>query len=180
VIVILLKAIVNKVGILSLRQRIIVMLQRIQTVYLLLASGCAFSVFFFDIAQFTDGAERLNSLDLYRLRMASNEVQRVSHSLFPMIALSLTVALQLVAIFSYRKRKQQMKLVRFSYLTLALSVAAVWFFVDRNYWILALSEPDLTYRAGFFMPFCSFAFAWLANRSIRNDEALVRSLDRIR
>lgn len=73
-----------------------------------------------------------------------------------------------------------MQLVRFSYIALLLGVGSIWYFTDQNYWSLQLSEPDLSYRTGFYLPFVSFAFAWLANRAIRNDEELVKSLDRLR
>lgn len=156
------------------------MLQRIQTVYLLLAAAAVFSVFLFDIAHFTDAAGSKNMLGLYQLKLANGEIKSVKASLLPILVLSVAGALQLFSIFAYRKRRRQMQLVRFSYLTLLLGVGAIWYFTDQNYWTLELAEPDLSYRAGFYLPFVSFAFAWLANRAIRNDEELVKSLDRIR
>ena len=126
------------------------MIQRIQSVYLLLAALAVFSVFLVDIAQFTDAAGNPNHLGLYRLNLASGEIKSVSSSLLPISLLSIA------------------------------GVGAIWYFTDQNYWSLQLAEPDLAYRAGFYLPFVSFAFAWLANRAIRNDEELVKSLDRLR
>lgn len=156
------------------------MIQRIQTVYLLLAALSVFAVFFLNIAHFSDAAGSSNLLGLYQLKKANGELGSVLASLPAIALLSLAGAVQLFSIFIYRKRKQQMQFVRFSYLFLVAAVVAIWYFVDQNYWSLNLSEPDLKYRAGFYFPFVSFAFAWLANRSIRNDEELVRSLDRLR
>lgn len=156
------------------------MIQRIQTVYLLLAAVSLFSVFLFDIAHFTDAAGARNELSLYSLQLAGGEYSQVQYSLIPIAVLSVTGALYLLGIFSYRRRKRQMQLVRFSYLTLAVSIVAMWWFTDRNYWVLELPDPDLSYRTGFYLPFVAFAFSWLANRAIRSDEALIRSLDRIR
>ncbi len=156
------------------------MIQRIQSVYLLLAAMAVFSVFLVDVARFTDAAGNANSLGLYRLKLASGEIKSVSASLLPILLLSLAGALQLFSIFAYRNRRRQMQLVRFSYIALLTGVAAIWYFTDQNYWSLQLAEPDLSYRAGFYLPFVSFAFAWLANRAIRNDEELVKSLDRLR
>lgn len=156
------------------------MIQRIQTVYLLLAAVALFSTFLVDIAQFTDAAGLENDLALYRLSRSDGEILMVQSGIWPILSLSVTGALYLVAIFAYRNRKRQMAFVRFSYVTVLLSLVAIWFFVDQNYWVLNLSEPDLSFRVGFYLPFVAFAFSWLANRSIRADEALVKSLDRIR
>jgi uncharacterized membrane protein len=156
------------------------MIQRIQTVYLVLAALSVFAVFVVNIAQFSDAAGGSNLLGLYQLKKSNGELGAVLASLPAIALLSLAGAIQLFSIFVYRKRKQQMQFVRFSYVLLVASIVAIWYFVDQNYWSLNLSEPDLQYRAGFYLPFVSFAFAWLANRSIRNDEELVKSLDRIR
>jgi len=156
------------------------MIQRIQTVYLVLAALSVFAVFFVNIAQFGDAVGGSNLLGLYQLKKSNGELGAVLASLPAIALLSLAGAIQLFSIFVYRKRKQQMQFVRFSYVLLVASIVAIWYFVDQNYWSLNLSEPDLQYRAGFYLPFVSFAFAWLANRSIRNYEELVKSLDRIR
>lgn len=156
------------------------MLQRIQTVYLVLAIVSLLSVVLFDIAHFSDAAGNKNLLGLYNLTTADQELSSVKFSLLPVAAISLSIALLIVAIFSYRKRKRQMQFVRFSYLTIVASVLSIFFFVNENYWSLNLPEPDLSYRTGFYLPFVAFAFCWLANRAIRQDEELVRSLDRLR
>lgn len=156
------------------------MIQRIQSVYLVLAALAVFSVFLVDIAHFTDAAGNDSMLGLYRLKLANGELKSVSASLLPILILSFAGALQLFSIFAYRNRRRQMQLVRFSYIALILGVGSIWYFTDQNYWSLQLAEPDLSYRAGFYLPFVSFAFAWLANRAIRNDEELVKSLDRLR
>lgn len=156
------------------------MLQRIQTVYLLLAVLSLSSIMLFDIAHFSDAAGNKNMLGLYHLTTADTELSSVKFSLLPVVFISLSIALLVVAIFAYRKRKRQMQFVRFTYLTIAASIVSVFFFVNENYWALQLPEPDLSYRTGFYLPFVAFAFCWLANRAIRQDEELVRSLDRLR
>ncbi len=156
------------------------MLQRIQTIYLVLAILSLSAILLFDIAHFSDAAGNTNRLGLYNLTTADTELSSVKMSLIPVIFLSLSNALLIVAIFTYRKRKRQMQFVRFAYLTIAASIVSIFFFVNENYWALNLPEPDLSYRTGFYLPFVAFAFCWLANRAIRHDEELVRSLDRLR
>lgn len=156
------------------------MLQRIQTVYLILAIMSLSSIVLFDIAHFNDAAGNNNMLGLYHLTTADKEISSVKWSLLPVVFIALSIALLVVAIFTYRKRKRQMQFVRFTYLTIVASVVSIFFFVNENYWSLNLPEPDLSYRTGFYLPFVAFAFCWLANRAIRQDEELVRSLDRLR
>ncbi len=156
------------------------MIQRIQTVYLLLAIAAVFSIFLLDVAYFTDASGGENTLGLYRIVRADGEIATVNASLFPIIAISMTGALYFLALFSYRNRKRQMQFVRFSYLTAFLSALAMWYFIDQNYWSLDLPEPDLSHGVAYFLPYVGFAFSWLANRAIRKDEELVKSLDRLR
>ncbi|MFZ4786296.1 MAG: DUF4293 family protein, partial [Flavobacteriales bacterium] len=44
----------------------------------------------------------------------------------------------------------------------------------------AQSEAKFHFGMSFFLPFVALVFNWLAAKNIRKDEALVRSVDRIR
>lgn len=156
------------------------MLQRIQTVYLALAVIALMLVFFVDVAHFTDPSGIESQLNYYSLNKANGETSSPELGLLPVSILSITAALLFVSITRFRNRDLQRKLVRFSYILILLSVIATWYFVDQNYWVLEIQEPDLTYHVGFYLPFVAFAFAFLANRSIKKDEELIKSLDRIR
>lgn len=156
------------------------MLQRIQTIYLLLAVLSIVMVFFVDIAHYTDVTGNHSELSLYRLTKANGDIDDVKYGMLPVALLAVTGALLFSTILQYRNRKVQMMIVRLCYVLNLLALVGIWYFVDQNYWSLELTEPDLGYRLGFYLPFVAFAFSWLANRSIRRDEELVRSLDRIR
>ncbi len=156
------------------------MIQRIQTIYLLLAVLCLSAVFFTDIAHYTDAAGIKSELSLYALNNANGEVEPVDFGLLPVSLYAVAAAMLFASILLYRNRSTQRRVIRFAYLFIIGGLIAVWYFVSRNYWDLDLTEPDLGYRVGFFLPFASIAFAMLASRAIRRDEELIKSLDRIR
>lgn len=156
------------------------MIQRIQTIYLLLAVLCLGAVFFTDIAHFTDAVGIKSELSLYSLDKADGEVEPVEFGLLPVSLYAVAAAMLFSSILLYRNRAVQRRVIRFAYLFIIGGLISVWYFVSLNYWDLEHTEPDLGYRAGFFLPFASIAFAMLASRAIRQDEELIKSLDRIR
>ena len=136
------------------------MLQRIQTIYLLLCvlfSG----VFPF----FTKIWTEENKLEVYA---NSNEIY---------IGLFLISAiLALVSIFSFKKRQNQFVLNR---LNMILNFIIIGLLVNHS---LSLSgEAKVSEKGiGMLLPIFSIVFLALANRAIKRDEDLVKSVDRIR
>ncbi len=136
------------------------MLQRIQTIYLLLCvlfSG----VFPF----FTKIWTEENKLEVYA---NSNEIY---------IGLFLISAiLALVSIFSFKKRQKQFVLNR---LNMILNFIIIGLLVNHS---LSLSgEAKVSEKGiGMLLPIFSIVFLALANRAIKRDEDLVKSVDRIR
>lgn len=156
------------------------MIQRVQTIYLVLAALCLLLVFAFDIAQYADAAGISSNLSLYKIEKANGEIGEVTFGMPPVILLSVTAALFLGVILFYKNRLLQIKLVRIGYALIMACIVLLWYFVNQNYWALDIEEVDFTYGIGFFLPFIAFAFALLANRGILADERLVKSLDRLR
>ena len=136
------------------------MLQRIQTIYLLLCvlfSG----VFPF----FTKIWTEENKLEVYA---NSNEIY---------IGLFLISAiLAIVSIFSFKKRQKQFVLNR---LNMILNFIIIGLLVNHS---LSLSgEAKVSEKGiGMLLPIFSIVFLALANRAIKRDEDLVKSVDRIR
>ena len=145
------------------------MIQRIQTVFLLLAAIAFFLLFQFpfavsDIAN--PGFLADKDFDIY-----DNIVLVVLTVLGGLIAL--------VAVFLYKNRPLQ---IRLSYLViivgiLLILVAAVLFYNEAANIMDKVGVSDGT---GIFMPVLAFIFGFLAARFIRKDEKLVRSADRLR
>ena len=136
------------------------MIQRIQTVYLLLAAivsgGLVFTV---SLWSGVDG----------------NQVMVVDELNY-FIAFMVSAALSLIAIFLFKNRKLQTVISR---LNILLNLILLGVFVYRSLTMsggTAVPEKGI----GMFLPIISIVFLVLANRAIRRDEQLVKSADRFR
>ena len=96
---------------------------------------------------------------------------------FPILAAFLVVAvLAIIAIFLFKKRQHQFVLNR---LNLLLNLFLLGFFVYRSLNLSGgaqVSEKGI----GMLIPVFSIVFLVLANRAIKKDEDLVKSVDRLR
>ncbi|MCQ0110546.1 DUF4293 domain-containing protein [Zhouia amylolytica] len=136
------------------------MIQRIQSLYLLmvlLVSG----VLPFFLNLWTDA----KGMEVY----ASNEI--LYSSLF-----GISAVLAVVSLFKYKNRKNQFVLNR---LNMILNLFLLGFFVYRS---LSLSgETEVSEKGiGMLLPIVSIVLLVLANRAIKKDEDLVKSVDRLR
>lgn len=137
-----------------------IMLQRIQTIYLLLAAlTSAGLIFVFSIGENPSG-EAVFAQDIlivFGLFLAS-------------------AALSLVTIFLFKNRKLQFVLGR---LNIILNLILLGLFV---YWSLNISgESNISEKGiGMLIPIISIVFLVLANKAIKKDEDLVKSVDRLR
>ncbi|MDW5290422.1 DUF4293 domain-containing protein [Formosa sp. PL04] len=136
------------------------MIQRIQTIYLLLAAIVSSGlIFVFNIWT--------NNEDV----LVYAEDNTVCFALFLSSAL-----LSLVSLFMYSNRKLQFVLGR---LNIILNFFLLGFFVYQS---LNLSgETNVSEKGiGMFLPIISIVLLVLANKAIKKDEDLVKSVDRLR
>jgi len=136
------------------------MLQRIQTLYLLMAAGISVGlIFLFPIWETTGGSK------VY----AYNEL------LYLMLFLG-SGALSILSIFMFKNRKLQFVLGR---LNIISNFFLLGFFVYQS---LNVSGETLVSEKGIgmFLPIISIVFLVLANKAIKKDEDLVKSVDRLR
>ena len=136
------------------------MLQRIQTIYL------------------TISAALLGVLYLWFPIIVSEEGTVVVRNDEP-IMLGLifgSILLVFISIFSYKKRKSQFVINR---LNIILNFFLLGVFVYRS---LTLSGEILVSEKGIgvFLPIISIVFLVMANKAIKKDEDLVKSVDRLR
>lgn len=98
------------------------------------------------------------------------------------IVLTVAAALPLVTIFLYKKRMAQIRFCVSEIVLLLGSVAFIALYCYRLCVVLAELMPELHFTLGFasLMPIIAIILVILAIRGIARDEALVRSLDRIR
>ena len=96
--------------------------------------------------------------------------------------LTVAAALPLVTIFLYKKRMAQIRFCVSEIVLLLGSVVFIALYCYRLCVVLAELMPELHFTLGFasLMPIIAIILVILAIRGIARDEALVRSLDRIR
>lgn len=161
------------------------MLQRIQSVFLLVAFLAVILLFFFPMASIY---QDISTSVYYKFYVYGiNNTNQNEPSIFsfmttiPLLLINcLAGVLSLAAIFLYKNRVTQMKLVRLAILLEIVLVALIFFvyarIVEKNLQI----TPDYLDEAGIYFPLVTLVFLILANRSILKDEKLVRSVDRLR
>lgn len=152
------------------------MIQRIQTLYLLIAAAFMAVALFSPLAVFNVGNEEF-TLSAFSL---SGTVESRS-TLWLGILLAASAVLPLVTLFLFKRRQLQIRLCAVELVLLVGSLV----FIGIYYWLSnrMFTDLDTTHQRlalGALMPLLSAIVVWLAMRAIFRDEVLVRSLDRIR
>lgn len=153
------------------------MIQRIQSLYLLLATVLVALTNFFALAHFKVD-EGFYTLSAFGIEASGVETWSggVWYLLLPLINV-LTIALLLAALFGYKKRIKQMRRCIYAILSNLLFYASFAFVCWKVYGVTGV-YPDLALMAE--MPLIAIILIFLAGRAIKRDEDLVRSMDRIR
>jgi Domain of unknown function (DUF4293) len=155
------------------------MLQRIQSIYLLLAGLSLYALFFFPLVHnvYIDG----KPISIMVTGIFQDVNGQRAHTQF-FVALTAATAIigliPLVIIFLYKNRKQQ----------IALSYSAMLVIIGYSFWmaqatkqIMGSIQIDLhNWGIGLFLSSISLLFLLLAISAIKHDEKLVKSADRLR
>ena len=154
------------------------MIQRIQSIYLLLAGIFAALACAAPCALFT-GAQHEASCTLYGCHYAAEPAAAALFT-YPFgvtLMTALCTALPLIVIFGYKNRKRQI-----SHVNLAMLMAVAWYAVCAAYCFAAANRTgfEVAPSFGLVFPALSLLALYLAKRGIKHDEALVRAADRIR
>ncbi len=152
------------------------MIQRIQTLYLLVVTALMSLTLFMPIATFVVSGHS------YELTAFALSCEGVSYATIWMgVMLSLATLLPFVTIFLFKKRTLQVRLCAVELVLLLGSLVMIGLY----YWLTSRIFEGLTIDHRQFgwaapMPVVSLVLTYLASRAIFKDEVLVRSLDRIR
>ena len=158
------------------------LLFRPQSLYLLLGSLTAGAMFLFPFATFewgADGYYELNAMGFFdQENMAVVDVD----PLLPFyVVVPLLGAILLISMFMFKKRKRQMAVARSAYLIGMLIIGGAYLAINSFKAYLGVAKNvEIGYDVSFYLPFAVLAFTFLANRWIKKDEDLVKSLDRLR
>ncbi|MEY3565524.1 MAG: hypothetical protein RJA23_1694 [Bacteroidota bacterium] len=157
------------------------MIQRVQTIFLFLIAvgmGVTLSTQLWSQGGSAGDSWNLSAFLMSNLDETGQVIQSSSKWYLGALA-SLSAILALVSIFQYKLRSRQLLLNMINSLVMVSLVAATFLTTSGvNEAIKAQDGGD--YGIGFWSILVSMVMNMLANRFIKKDEALVRSVDRIR
>jgi len=147
------------------------MIQRIQTVYLLLASLLLGLIFILPVADI-NAANAVYRLDISGVKKAG---ELITSGLPLLIFLAAVIMVHVVTIFLYKKRLLQVKI-------LILTIILVLGLFSTFFWFayMGFKGAAVGFKLTIAIPAVVIILDYLAIKAIAKDEALVRSLDRIR
>ncbi len=147
------------------------MIQRIQTVYILIAAVFTAMLFNFDFAELAVNGE-VYIFDVTGI-MHGDEV--IFDGLPVMGFIGLIVLLHVAVIFMYKNRIRQIRVLAFTIILLLGLLGIMFYFLHAGF-----ENAEVVYNVPMTFPLIAAILDYLAIRAIGKDEALVRSLDRIR
>ena len=156
------------------------MIQRIQTIFLFLVVVCMGITLGTELWEQTVNGQtwRLNALFLENLD-ANGEVISSSSKWYLAALAAFAGLLALISIFQYKNRGRQMMINMVNSLFM-VALVALTFLTTNGLNSEIGAEVAGNYKIGFWAVLAGMVFNMLANRFIRKDEMLVRSVDRIR
>lgn len=159
------------------------MIQRIQSVYLAVASIALIILFFFPLASFWNPDFAYGKFYITHLANLTPGVELPvkNSTIMPIGAFNgIIAAILLLSIFLYKRRLFQSRMVKLSILMTIILLILVFFVYSPLLSKAIGAEADYSESFGLYLILISLVMQVLANRGIMNDERLVRSADRLR
>jgi len=147
------------------------MIQRIQTVFILIAEMLVASLFFVKLADLSVEGE----LYTFSIKGIFNGDALVFDGLPILIFIGIIVVLHLAIIFMYKKRIRQIRMLVFTVILLLGLFGMFFYFTYAGF-----TGAQVAFKVPVAFPVVAAILDYLAIRAIGKDEALVRSMDRIR
>jgi hypothetical protein len=167
------------------------MIQRIQSVFLLILVIAMVSVLFLPLWQKTNPATGeqvvLTAFSLLAQPLAVTDgasaaaTSDIGENTMVIAGLAIIIALvAMYEIFQFKSRFTQIKLGMLNTLLLASLLGSIFYYASYVGDELVKTTTPGDYQAGFYLPVLGLIVNSLANRFIKRDEDLVRSVDRLR
>ena len=162
------------------------MIQRRQTIFMLLSAIVSVLLFFMPLASFNAGGDVMK----FTIFGIQNPVESISLSTtytWPLLVLTILMALvPFVTIFLYKKRELQVKLCRLVLFLNVVFIGLVFLYYESDLLnvISAVEgdeyELDVAYFIGMALPLVNLVLQILAIKGIKKDIDLIKSVDRLR
>ena len=149
------------------------MIQRIQTIYLLVVSILAIICMCSPVGSIIASTKEISEFSNLCITLSDGTKDYAPWALF--VILLVIAGVSFGTIFLFKKRMLQIRLTIFS------SVLLIGYYITLVAFILLLADgASFTPSWTICLPFVSIVLNWLAIRSIGADEALVKAYDRLR
>ena len=153
------------------------MIQRIQTVYLLIIALVMAIPLFVPIAQILIPSDASYNFFTYGVVLIGQQSVLQAHYWALFILNIFMIGLPIVTVFLYKKRFLQLRLCIAEIILLVGSMILMWYHINQ---FQSNINADIIYKISFILPLVSVVLAYLAMRGIFKDIKLLKSLDRIR
>jgi hypothetical protein len=156
------------------------MLQRIQTLLLIIVFGAGLAAFFFPIANFFSSQLYTIELGVFGVKEYTEYGIDYPDTILLPIVLGLVTLIAFVTIFLYKRRMVQVRLIRFNMLLNIVYLGLVFFFYVPELEKLTQVSADYVNEPGIYLSIVAVVFLFLSSRFIMRDEKLIRSTNRLR
>jgi TctA family transporter len=152
------------------------MIQRVQTIWLFLASLTLFMLLLLPIVSNVNNGNEFWVMVSGLYQQAAKGSIKVEAFLGLMISTIGVAALTFANIFTFNNRTLQKRICN----------VVIILIVGLSFWMSQVAQKipgglaEASYNIGAFMPILAIIFCFLAMRGIRNDELLIKSADRLR
>jgi len=155
------------------------MLQRIQTIYIIIFTALLFIGSLCSFANLILEDKTILKLFPTGWEYSSGEKEKSLYFLGYLVAASFGILM----LVNFKKRTKQLKYGKVCYLVVLITLLYMFTIVDNK---IELLDPSnnlysyVTYSYSMYFLVASLPFIFLANRAIKKDENLIKSLDRLR
>lgn len=159
------------------------MIQRIQSIYLLIAAIATIILIFIPIGYITTD-EYKYIFNSFVVKLNIPETSVYMSTVYIALLLGISVILSIVAIFMYKNRKNQTTIVYANMLIFLITVLVMtYLYPDVIFVRKGLMNPNDLFNFNYWILACMIPAAlglYLANRAIKKDEEKVKAADRLR
>lgn len=162
------------------------MIQRRQTIYMLLSAIVSALLFFMPLASF-DANGNVMKFTIFGIQNPLENLTLSTTYTWPLVVLTILMVLApIVTIFLYKKRELQVRLCRLNMLVTIIFIGLIFLYYESDLQqVIAAVEGDeyqldVAYFIGMVFPLINLVLEILAIRGIKKDIELLKSIDRLR
>ena len=162
------------------------MIQRRQTIYMLLSAIVSALLFIMPLASF-NACGNVMRFTIFGIHNPVGTITLSTTYTWPLVVLTVLMTIvPLITVFLYKKREIQVRLCRIDMLMTIIFIGLVFLYYENDLTkVIAAVEGDeyqldMAYFVGMAMPLVSLILEILAIRGIKKDIELLKSIDRLR